>query len=247
MPDPRPDAYSRDFAERGSSYDRAMRSHPEARRAEFRQVVEAASLLPGHLVGDVPAGGGYLRAHLPEGVRWVGHEPCASFGAAVAHGATGGILPFPWQDASLDRVISLAGVHHHEDKRPFHAEVRRVLVRGGLYALSDVAAGSPVATFLDGYVGERNGTGHEGHYLGEGSRADLAAAGFAVVSDEARRFHWVAPDRDSLADFCIGLFSLSGTSRGSFLGAAEQLLGVDEVPGGVGLRWELRTLVAVRS
>ncbi len=240
------DAYSRDFAERGSAYDRAMRAHPDARRAEFRQVVAAARVLPGHVVGDVPAGGGYLRAHLPEGAVWRGHEPCASFGVAPTHGATG-IFPFPWADGSLDRVISLAGVHHHDDKRPFHAETRRVLRAGGVYALSDVAQGSPVAAFLDGFVGERNGSGHEGFYLGEELAPQLREVGFEVLSDELRRFHWVAADEATLADFCIGLLSLRDTGRETFLEAARRVLGIDAVPGGVGLRWELRTVVSLRG
>lgn len=243
MPD---DAYARDFAERGSAYDRAMRAHPDVRRDEFQQVVEAARLRPGQRVGDVPAGGGYLRGFLPPSVEWLGHEPCASFGPDAGHGASGGVLPLPWKDASLDRVISLAGVHHHEEKLPFHREVARVLVPGGVYALSDVAHGSPVARFLDGFVGSRNGTGHAGHYLGDEVARELGAAGLEVVADGIRRFHWVAPDEAVLADFCVGLFGLVGTSREEFIAEARVALGVDRLPGGAGLRWELRTLTAIR-
>lgn len=241
------DAYARDFAERGSSYDRAMRAHPAARRAEFAQVVRAARLRPGDRVGDVPAGGGYLRAHLPADVMWLGHEPCASFGAEAAHGDSHGVLPLPWSDASLDRVISLAGVHHHEDKRPFHREPARVLRPGGLYALSDVASGSPVGRFLDGFVGERNRTGHAGSYLGPETPSQLREAGFVVREDELRRFHWVAADPGSLADFCVVLFGLADTPRELFLEVAARELGIETLPDGVGLRWELRTLVAERT
>lgn len=241
------DAYTRDFAERGSAYDRAMRAHPLARRAEFAQVIRAARLGPGHRVGDVPAGGGYLRSHLPPDVTWLGHEPCASFGAGSGHADTRGVLPLPWPDASLDRVISLAGVHHHDDKLPFHLEVARVLVPGGLYALSDVAADSAVGGFLDGFIGSRNRTGHAGRYLGPETPVQLRAAGLEVMEDSIRRFHWTAPDRDALADFCIGLFGLADTSRETFLEAADRALGIDDLPGHVGLRWELRTLVARKA
>lgn len=240
-----PDAYSRDFAERGSAYDRAMRAHPLARAEEFAQVVRSADLRPGHLVGDVPSGGGYLRAHLPAGVEWLGHEPCASFLGGGHHGS-GGLLPFPWPDASLDRLISLAGVHHHADKRPFHGEVARVLRAGGLYVLSDVAEGSAVARFLDEFVGSHNQTGHEGFYLGETLVSELAESGLDPVSDSLREIAWRAPDAESLASFCIGLFSLRDVTPELFLRTAENRLGLARDAGGVVLRWQLRTVVSRR-
>jgi SAM-dependent methyltransferase len=141
------------FDVRGSSYDGAMQRYPQAREQEFAQVVSAVPLQPGMVVADVPAGGGYLRAYLPAGCQWLGHEPCAGF---TQHGAASGQgkpwLPLPWCDAAVDVVISLAGVHHVDDKRPLWAELWRVVKPGGHLVLSDVAAGTPVARFLDGYV-----------------------------------------------------------------------------------------------
>jgi SAM-dependent methyltransferase len=240
-----PDAYSSAFAARGSDYDRAMRAHPGVRVREFAQVIEAAELQPGMVVGDVPAGGGYLQQYMSSTVRCMSHEPCASFGQG--HHGAGSLFPFPWTDGSLDRVISLAGVHHHPDKRPFHAEVHRVLVPGGLYVLSDVDADSPVGRFLDGFVGRHNGTGHDGIYLGAELVPQLTEAGFSVRSDQLVRFLWSAPDDETLADFCIGLFSLSGVTRDEFLEVASRELGIERSPGATSLRWELRTVVSQRE
>ena len=148
------DRYEDMFVQRGSAYDRAMRRLPQARAAEFAQVIARADMRSGQVVADVPAGGGYLRGFLPAGVAWVGHEPCASFQGGQ-HGASSSgrpLLPFPWEDASKDRVICLAGLHHQEDKIPFHSEARRVLRPSGRYVLSDVPADSPVAAFLDGFI-----------------------------------------------------------------------------------------------
>lgn len=155
------------------------------------------------------------------------------------------MLPFPWPDGSLDRVVSLAGVHHQPDKRPFHREVRRVLRPDGRYVLSDVAEGSATARFLDGFVGRHNSTGHHGHYLGGSAVSELRDAGFAVISDEAVSFHWRAPSRQELAAFCSLLFDLRGEGPARLLEAAEAGPGIDELPGGVGLRWSLRTPVCV--
>lgn len=234
------------FVERGSAYDRAMRSLPRARAAEFGQVIARAETRPGQVVADVPAGGGYLRAFLPAGVAWVGHEPCASFQAGQHGAATTGrpLLPFPWSDATADRVICLAGLHHQTDKAPFHAEARRVLRPGGRYVLSDVSATSPVATFLDGFIGAHNSTGHDGAYLDEGTVTALVAGGWRILSDELVRFHWIFRDRVELGEFCHGLFDLRTVSPAQVAEAAATLLGVDELSDGVGLRWELRTIVA---
>lgn len=241
------DGYAESFQERGRSYDRAMRRHPRARDAEFAQLIERARLAPGMSLGDVPAGGGYLARLLPPGVRWTGHEPCASFreGGSVHGGTAAGapLLPFPWRSGSLERVVSLAGLHHEEDKRAFHREARRVLAPGGLYVVSDVAAGSPVAGFLDGFVGAHNSTGHAGLYLGSEAAADLEASGFEVLTDETLGFHWVFPSEADLDSFCVDLFDLGGLEAGRALSAAREMLGVDDLGDSAGLRWSLRTLV----
>lgn len=234
------------FVERGSAYDRAMRFVPSARAEEFAQVVDRADVKSGQVVADVPAGGGYLRRYLPAGVTWVGHEPCASFQGGQHGAPISGhpLLPFPWGDASVDRVICLAGLHHQDDKVPFHAEARRVLRPAGRYVLSDVPDDSPVAAFLDGFIGSHNSTGHTGSYLGEGTQAELVAAGLRVVSDEVVRFRWVFRDVTELGAFCHGLFDLRTASPLSVADAAAEHLGVEVLPDGVGLRWELRTIVA---
>ncbi len=139
-----------------------MRRYPQARLAEFRQILEPLTIKSGMHIGDVPAGGGYLHAHLPPGAIWEGHEPCASF---TNHGAVSTIenhplLPLPWPDHALDAVVSLAGIHHLEDKTGLFAEVGRVLKPAGIFVLSDVAEGTSIARFLDGFVGDHNSTGH---------------------------------------------------------------------------------------
>lgn len=241
--------YAQIFAARGSAYDRAMQRYPDARQQEFRQVIEAAQLAPGMVVGDVPAGGGYLRRHLPHGCQWMGHEPCASF---TNHGAVAGdarpLLPLPWPDASADVVISLAGVHHIDDKRPLFRELLRVIRAGGRLAVSDVATGSAVAAFLDGYVGAHNSTGHRGVFLDERTLAMLSEAGWSVRSHGVRDFCWVFPDRAAMAGFCHELFDLRSASVDDAQGAIEAQLGVTELASGqVGMAWSLMTIVAQKE
>jgi SAM-dependent methyltransferase len=236
------ESYEKMFADRGSAYDRAMRRFPGARSAEFAQIVARLKALPGETVADVPAGGGYLRAHLPEGVRWLGHEPCASFHGAAQGGLP--LLPFPWATASVDHLVCLAGLHHQADKRGFYAEVRRVLRPGGRFVLSDVPVGSVVAGFLDEFVGAHNSTGHDGIYLDDRCADELAAVGLRVLTDEVLAFPWVFADAASLGEFCHGLFDLRTVGPAETGAAAVARLGLHDVTAGVGLRWQLRTLVA---
>jgi SAM-dependent methyltransferase len=245
-----PRSYDDIFRERGSAYDRAMRAHPGSRDEEFAQVIAAARLSSGMVVADVPAGGGYLKACLPRGCVWIGHEPCVSF---TNHGEVSAktdvpLLPLPFADESVDAAISLAGVHHIDDKRPLFAEIRRVVRPGGRFVLSDVAAGSDVARFLDGFVGAYNSTGHEGVYLDGRTVADLENAGWEVLSAAQVPYHWTFADRAAMADFCRGLFDICRASPGQVEEAIDRGLGVDDLGGGrVGMRWGLMTIVAVRN
>jgi len=237
------------FDTRGGAYDHAMRCHPDARRQEFEQVIAAVRTVPGMRIADVPAGGGYLQDYLPAGCTWLGHEPCASFSrhGAVPLGAAA-LLPLPWQDASVDAAISLAGVHHLEDKRSLFAELHRVVKPGGRLVVSDVAEGSAVALFLDGYVGANNSTGHEGMFLSDQTQREMHEVGWSVEQAELCHFHWQFADRDTMAAFCHHLFDLRTSSQADTREAIESQLGVVQIKSGlVGMCWSLMTITAVRE
>lgn len=244
-----PRDYKDHFDQRGSSYESAMRKFPCARRQEFAQVIESVRLTPGMTVADVPSGGGYLQDHLPAGCTWLGHEPCASFGQ---HGAmavqSSAFLPLPWRCATVDVAISVAGVHHIQDKRPFFSELHRVVRPGGKLVVSDVAKDSCVARFLDEYVGMHNSTGHEGVYLDSHTLSELQGTGWHVHSHRICDFHWLFADRAAMASFCHGLFGLSSSSTSATHAAIEAHLGVQDFPdGSIGMAWSLMTIVAERN
>ena len=241
MPD-----YTDLFDQRGSSYDRAMQAYPAARDAEFRQLLEPLDLRPGSIVGDVPAGGGYLGPYIPRECEWVRHEPCSDF---VTHAGmerkVGGapLLPFPFRERSIDALVSLAGVHHLDDKRGFYREARRVVREDGDFVLSDVAIDHPVARFLDDFVGAHNSTGHDGVYLDEKVVPELEDAGWTVRSDRLQEYLWVFKDRSGMIDFTRRLFDIDAATDDEVAEAIDDRLGTEALSdGGVGMRWALRTL-----
>lgn len=241
--------YQQHFDQRGSAYDIAMQRFPSARQEEFLQAIEAAQIKPGMTIADVPAGGGYLKRYLTENCTWLGHEPCASF---TNHGkyqpVAVPLLPLPWTDECIDRAISLAGVHHIENKTPFFKDLKRVVKPGGRLVVSDVAGGSAVSCFLDGYVGKHNSTGHKGFFLGEATLDELDQSGWNLVTVNTNAFHWNFSNRYDMARFCHTLFDLRTSTERDTQQAIEAMLGVDDLPGGgVGMRWELVTITAIRD
>lgn len=228
--------YEQIFEQRGGAYDQAMRRWPDARRDDFRVPLQVLDPRPGESIVDVPAGGGYLRDYLPARCRWFGHEPCASFHVGTA---AVDLLPLSWADGFADAAISIAGVHHLDDKRPLFRELRRVVRDGGRFVLADVHEASAVATFLDEFVGRHNSTGHQGIYLGERTLEELAETGWQIERAEREPFCWWFRDGASLAQYCRMLFDVRGVADATILDAVERSLGTQATANGIGMNWEL--------
>lgn len=238
--------YEEVFELRGSRYDKAMREHPNARSEEFEQIISRACLKGKETVADVPAGGGYLKAYLPDNCLWLGHEPCSSFtGHANTTALNNKLLPLTWENGSVDVALSLAGVHHLEDKRPLFAEIHRVVKRKGCFVLSDVAGHSPVAHFLDDYVGKYNSTGHNGMFLHDDTLIELSETGWNINTSEQVKFYWKFVDLEEMEVFCNDLFDINKSETGQTTKAIKKYLSVKELSNGyVGMNWSLRTIVA---
>lgn len=137
------------FDQRGSSYHLAMTSLPNVRAEEFRVLVARAELRPGHAIVDLPSGGGYLHRYLPEGVTCLHVETSQVFHAAAHHAGQKALLAssmgdVPLASGSVDRVLSLAGLHHETDRLPLYREAARLLRPGGLLLIAEVAQGSSI-------------------------------------------------------------------------------------------------------
>jgi SAM-dependent methyltransferase len=239
--------YREIFEQRGTDYHRAMQQFPLARAQEFRAIIQMADISAGHIVFDMPSGGGYLGAFIAAPVRLVCVETASQF-VREMHSAPGQtvvlcedmsrmFLP----DACADRIISLAGVHHLDDKPAFYREAFRLLRPDGIFCLADVRAGSPADAFLNGFVDAHNSMGHKGAFLDAATTGELATAGFEVQLQELA-YHWDFDSTAQMAGYCRLMFGIDRADDEAIVAGVEQCLGYATAGGRCRMNWGLNFL-----
>lgn len=236
-------SYQDIFELRGRLYHEAMQRFPDARAQEFRNVIAQAELGSDMTIVDVPSGGAYISRYIAD-AQLIGLEMSSSFAESAASSNENVLLyqddQFPLRAESADRVLSIAGLHHVEDKKPIFAEMRRITKPDGLVVIADVAQGSRVRSFLDDFVGKYSETGHSGWYFGDSTRAELAAVGLDIVADEPLNFLWCAADLHQLAEFCKLLFGMTLADTDTVAQGLVERLGVQDLDDQqVGVNWQL--------
>lgn len=237
--------YADIFAHRAAEYQEAMTRWPNARDAEFRSMVEPLGESAGALVCDMPSGGGYLARYLAPATRYLGVDPAEGF-LAASQGLTvlkSAIVDVPLPDASVDHIVSLAGLHHEEDLPAVFAEMARLVRPGGRVIIADAAEGSAPARFLNGFVAAHNPLGHDGRFLDGGTANLLKAAGLAILSDEMTPVPWSFDHAEDAGAFGKSLFGLPALDPAAIVDALAREIGFDEEDGKLHLRWELRRIV----
>jgi SAM-dependent methyltransferase len=200
------------FQDRADSYHAAMTMCPEARQAEFDLLLERLSLAVGDTLCDVPAGAGYLWRYVkPSGIRYLGAEPSDLFTRLFpsdpgAHSMRCPMHALELPDASLDHLVSLAGLHHEFDLPKIFCEFRRALRLGATAVIVDVQAGSSTDRFLNGFVADHNPMGHDGRFLDDRTAGELRGAGFQLIDDAVHSIQWRFADRAELGRFLRLLF-----------------------------------------
>jgi SAM-dependent methyltransferase len=242
--------YEQIFLKRADAYQKAMELFPNARDLEFQLAVAAADIQPGQTVCDAPAGGGYLRAWLPDTIeRYLAVETAPDFTGHCPIGDADRIVESPLHQIALDddRVdvcINLAGSHHLEDKASFFREAARILKPGGRLVLVDVETGTRADRFLNEFVDQHNSMGHTGEFLTPETATSMAACGFQIQRDEVVEFPWCFENKDDMGLFCKLLFGMDLADKNTVMQAAEDILGFMPGPGKVNMAWSLRCIVA---
>ena len=239
------DNYEDIFTARGAAYHEAMTRWPEAREEELRLLLELLEPQAGETLVDVPAGGGYLAARLPAGVRYVAVEAARPFFDRCPEGGSCTRVLSPLSkidlpDRSADLVTCLTGLHHEPDVSGVLAELVRVLRPGGRLGVADVRLGSAPDRFLNGFVHEHSRTGHRGAFLDESFADSLREAGLVEVTLAMAPLRWCFSDSAAMVAFVGLLFGVDLASQDEIREAIAEMLGTDPLPGGgIALRWGL--------
>lgn len=242
------DTYESIFSQRASLYHNAMARWPNARASEFRAVVDPLGETKGQLVCDMPSGGGYLAKYLPAGTRYLAVEPTEEFFSSCKRDALhdammAPITSVPKPTASLDHLVSLAGLHHVEDLRPVLTEMCRLVQPGGKVVICDVAEGSTSGNFLNGFVHDNNPMGHEGRFF-DATLPDLIdEAGLSIIDDMSIITPWRFSSRQDVGAFAMHLFGLEGPSVEEVTEVLAEQIGIREEPDGYALQWQLRRVI----
>ena len=240
--------YSETFDFRGHPYDQAMRQFPCGRDAEFLRLFDLVDFADVQSVLDVPSGGGYLAKFLPQNCLLTSIDPSKPFQVSEKVGVVD-LENLLLGSAQYDLIVSLAALHHIENKKGFLQAVSSALKPEGYFCVGDVVAGSGISRFLDEFAGRFNGAGHCGKYLElDEPFPGLDLAGdLQVVEHTQKSCPWVFESEMEMARFCRLLFGLRAVSDQEILAALQHYVGYKSVGSKIELDWKLLYIVLKRK
>lgn len=237
--------YADTFDQRGHPYDQAMQQFPDSRNNEFIHLFEHTDWKKTKSLLDVPSGGGYIKRFIPDHCTLDSVDPSTPFRTSEAI-YTVDLESLTLPECRYDQVISLAALHHIDNKSGFLHSVVHALKPGGIICFADVAKESGISRFLDDFAGQFNTTGHCGNYL----EVDEPYPGFtlhenlSLIEHTVKPCPWVFDQITDMVNFCRLLFGLNKVSNQSILDALDHYIGFSETSGTNGrpcvqLHWEL--------
>ncbi len=244
------ETYEEIFDKRGDRYHYAMQSYPEAREKEFRNLLKYSQVDQEDIIADIPAGGCYFKKYLQNGHLYF-VESSEEFLSRCQGGLNKILCPvddLPFKTGFFDKVYSLAGTHHLEDKRPLFAEVHRVLKTDGDFVYADVKTGSREDDFLNIFVDRYNSMGHKGIFINEATIAAMERFGLKVQTAEYLDFTWNFASEADMIDFVKNLFGLDlAANDDEILRGIDSYLGYHQEDGKVYMNWGLYYLHATKA
>lgn len=228
------------FDKRGNSYNEAMVLYPDIRKNEFLQALNKLNLENKVTILDIPSGGGYLKKLLPSHCHYLPYDFSNTFSEKITE-------KIDTEFKNLDIAISIAGVHHFEDKTVFFKNVLNMLSKDGVFVLSDVEKDSKEAIFLDNFVDKYTETGHSGIFLSDHTNKELKKAGFNIQDSNIESCFWVFNNEDEIIIFFNLLFGLKNCPDKEIIHVAYNNLNCYKEEGVLIIPWQLRTIVSTLS
>jgi SAM-dependent methyltransferase len=243
--------YTTIFSGRASRYRDAQQAWPHIRRAELECFVRLLDLKPGEHFLDAPAGNGVVSRYLAPDCHYQALDPAPGFAedcrALGLQTTCASLRSSGLPAAGFNVVGSLTGVHHEVQREEVYAEWFRLLRPGGRLLVMDVAEGSAVGAFLNGFVHRWNNQGHIGFFLESSDEQALQALGFQQVRRIDCEYDWLADDEAQMLAFMQELFGLDLQPDAGLM-AAELAATLDagQVQQGYRVPWGLRALSAYK-
>lgn len=227
------------FSKRAAEYNYATKRYPHVLVNELRTAAVMVDAKKGTCVVNVPGACVDISPYLHPEVIYKPYETNATFAkiASVAHSVFG-VIPEP--DESVDKVVSLASLHHATDveRMVFYKEALRVLKPGGTMIIGDVIAGSAQDSWLNTFV--RHYNGHDGKFW---SSTDAAMMHGFTVEVSIQSYRWDFNSMVEMVDFCRNLFGLDSASDKEIVDGLEKHLGANSS----GFDWSLMYFIATKG
>ncbi|RBP52866.1 class I SAM-dependent methyltransferase [Arenicella xantha] len=239
--------YAEIFKQNGASYHQAMQLQTNARDQEFLAALSYLELKKGDNILDVPAGGGYLKAYLPDGLDYLGYDFAGAFGHGQTNVTTCDETLIELPNNSVDNIICLAALHHVEDRLGFYQELKRILKPEGKLIIGDILQHSPQDAFLNNFVDQWNSLGHQGDFLQpQREQQELVSVGFRSELTQ-ENFDWIFSNREQARDYFRLLFSMDKHPEDSAIDDAMEKLGTKSTSTHFYVNWCLGFISATIS
>jgi SAM-dependent methyltransferase len=231
--------YDKVFDKRALEYSYAVKTYPNVLINELSTAALMVDARPYDTVVNIPGACEDIRKYLPDTVIYKPYETNKIF-ADVTGTPYSANFDIPEPDNSVDRVLSLASLHHSTDQEriKFYKTVHTCLKPNGKLIIGDVYINSNQDKWLNEFVNKYNG--HNGKFWAEDDKKLMS--GFQVETI-IKNYKWTFSSKNEMIDFCKHLFGLKNASDLEILdGLRKYLLATDTE-----FDWSLIYFVATKS
>ncbi len=225
--------------EKSKWYEIAMRTYPFAMKREFQIAAMELECEDGNRVLNIPGACVPINQYVAGIIEHLPFEINPKFASVVGLPVCS-LKAIPIESGSIDRVLSLAALHHSskEERLEFLHECKRVLKPGGKLVIGDVKAGSKQASWLNEFVNTWNSAGHTGTFWTD-EDCELFREVDLPVSMKVHTYTWDFSSYIGMIDFCKYLFGLDLASSQQIAEGLMSYLQPYQDQTGWHLPWEL--------